>query len=560
MQVKRCKVCGGTVNILGNGYIRCNYCGQIYDMSGGILGQEQIYNEALDKSQQGTIEGSEQARKLFESISGYKDSNSRALESYTNVENIKIAMEEKRLEEERQWQIALEEDKKRAIRNKKIKQIIIMIAGIIATITCIIVINISKHEKVIKTEYNNAIELFDNEQYGEAKEIFVSLNGYKDSINYIEQINTKLQEQDQQYNEALSDMELEDYQSAIVIFSQIQEYLDTNIYLQECVEHLLSQANELTSNEQYDEAIELLEDLPENINQYENIKETLANISELKQKKNYDIAVKLYDSQEFVEAQSKFLEMPDYEESRKYIDLIGDILYEDAKNLFNNMKYVECVDTLKYIDENKEWSNYKSAKTLQENAIESYKTEIENAALEILKNGSYKEFSDYLIENVCDIYSSDEASKLIKQWKPQNVSSLDVFNKEDDAGIYCREFQYESGVVDNVGKTHNNVLLGGGYTEVYHINKEYDKLSGCAFILQKAATTKKKLVLQIRDENDNVLYYLEMTGGDIPVEFSVDISEVVDLKIYFNGFNGSWGAENAFYGGISDLVVFSVPD
>ena len=51
--------------------------------------------------------------------------------------------------------------------------------------------------------------------------------------------------------------------------------------------------------------------------------------------------------------------MPDYEESRKYIDLIGDILYEDAKNLFNNMKYVECVDTLKYIDENKEWSNYK---------------------------------------------------------------------------------------------------------------------------------------------------------------------------------------------------------
>lgn len=112
MQVKRCKVCGGTVNILGNGYIRCNYCGQIYDMSGGILGQEQIYNEALDKSQQGTIEGSEQARKLFESISGYKDSNSRALESYTNVENIKIAMEEKRLEEERQWQIALEEDKK----------------------------------------------------------------------------------------------------------------------------------------------------------------------------------------------------------------------------------------------------------------------------------------------------------------------------------------------------------------------------------------------------------------------------------------------------------------
>ena len=102
--------------------------------------------------------------------------------------------------------------------------------------------------------------------------------------------------------------------------------------------------------------------------------------------------------------------------------------------------------------------------------------------------------------------------------------------------------------------------MGGGYTEVYHINKEYDKLSGCAFILQKAATTKKKLVLQIRDENDNVLYYLEMTGGDIPVEFSVDISEVVDLKIYFNGFNGSWGAENAFYGGISDLVVFSVPD
>lgn len=85
MQVKRCKVCGGTVNILGNGYIRCNYCGQIYDMSGGILGQEQIYNEALDKSQQGTIEGSEQARKLFESISGYKDSNSRALESYTTI-------------------------------------------------------------------------------------------------------------------------------------------------------------------------------------------------------------------------------------------------------------------------------------------------------------------------------------------------------------------------------------------------------------------------------------------------------------------------------------------
>ena len=95
MQMTKCKVCGGTVNIFGK-HISCNYCGQIYDVGGSIVSDDEIYREAIKKQEQGTLEGIEEAKKMFESIPNYKDSVMRTIDSYKAIDNIKVAAEEQK--------------------------------------------------------------------------------------------------------------------------------------------------------------------------------------------------------------------------------------------------------------------------------------------------------------------------------------------------------------------------------------------------------------------------------------------------------------------------------
>lgn len=143
-----------------------------------IARKNAILSEGKSKMCGEVISNYEAAIKLFESISGWKDADEKIYACQKKIEEIKAKAEAKRLENERQAEIARKEAERIAKRNKKI-------AIIIAPIVCAVIAFIIVLNTVIipNGKYNNAIELMDAGNVVEAYEALVALDGYKDSAD-----------------------------------------------------------------------------------------------------------------------------------------------------------------------------------------------------------------------------------------------------------------------------------------------------------------------------------------------------------------------------------------
>lgn len=128
----------------------------------------------------------ESAIKLFESISGWKDADEKIYACQKKIEEIKAKEEAKRLEKERQAEIARKEAERIAKRNKKI-------AIITTPIVCAIVAFIIVLNAVIipNGKYNDAVALMDAGNIVEAYEALIALDGYKDSADKANSIYVK---------------------------------------------------------------------------------------------------------------------------------------------------------------------------------------------------------------------------------------------------------------------------------------------------------------------------------------------------------------------------------
>ena len=118
----------------------------------------------------------ESAIKLFESISGWKDADENIYACQKKIEEIKAKEEAKRLERERQVEIARKEAERIAKRNKKI--------GMIATaIVCTIIAFIIVLTTVIipNNKYNNAVAQYEAGNTVRAAQIFGSIPNFKDA-------------------------------------------------------------------------------------------------------------------------------------------------------------------------------------------------------------------------------------------------------------------------------------------------------------------------------------------------------------------------------------------
>ena len=133
------------------------------------------------------ISNYEAAIKLLESISGWKDADEKIYTCQKKIEEIKAKAEADRLEKERQAEIARKEAERIAKRNKKIA--IITTPIVCAVIAFIIVLNTFI---IPNGKYNDAIALMDAGKYSEAISAFEALDGYKDSVNKIEECNVNI--------------------------------------------------------------------------------------------------------------------------------------------------------------------------------------------------------------------------------------------------------------------------------------------------------------------------------------------------------------------------------
>ena len=143
-----------------------------------VARKDAILAEGKVKMSGEVIYNYESAIKLFESISGWKDADEKIYACQKKIEEIKVKEEEKRLEKERQVEIARKKAERIA---KRIKKIAIITTYIVcAIIAFIIVLNTVI---IPNNKYNDAVALMDAGNIIEAYDALVALDGYKDSAD-----------------------------------------------------------------------------------------------------------------------------------------------------------------------------------------------------------------------------------------------------------------------------------------------------------------------------------------------------------------------------------------
>ena len=117
--------------------------------------------------------------------------------------------------------------------------------------------------------YESAKKKYDNKQYDEARDIFFSLNDYKDSNLFIGQCERLIKERHRQYRAALNKFDEKEYGKAKSIFVSLGDYENSKQYAEQCEPFILLQQQYSTAInkynvKKYDEAINMF--LMQNLN------------------------------------------------------------------------------------------------------------------------------------------------------------------------------------------------------------------------------------------------------------------------------------------------------
>lgn len=207
--------------------------------------KDSIYKKAEELLARNSITDCKEAIRIFQSISGWRDANEQICICQKRIEEIKKKEEQMRLEAEHKAEerrIAIE----RLIR--KWKRIILTSVAVVATVTAMTLLTINVILPAVK--YNNALKLFESNDFDAAIASFDNLDNYRDSKDKVIEVT---------YAKALHALEDGDYTTAIDSFSCIpDDYEDTH---QRILESKYMLAMSYMAEKDYDQAITTLEEI-----------------------------------------------------------------------------------------------------------------------------------------------------------------------------------------------------------------------------------------------------------------------------------------------------------
>ena len=162
--------------------------------------------------------------------------------------------------------------------------------------------------------YNNAVDSMNKKDYEKAIEYFQEVGDYKDSLELLE--NVRLE---QKYNEALILFKNEKYQEAKILFDELMDFKEGKNYSRESYYRY---AIQLYDCERYEEAAQIFMELKENNYKDSKIYAAKALLPEVDRMKEllYVEACTKYESKDYKEALDVFEKLEDYKESQKYIE------------------------------------------------------------------------------------------------------------------------------------------------------------------------------------------------------------------------------------------------
>lgn len=110
----------------------------------------------------------------------------------------------------------------------------------------------------------------------------------------------------------------------------------------------------------------------------------------------------------------------------------------------------------------------------------------------------------------------------------------------------------ENNVKDNLGNIYDEVLCNSG-TNTYLLNGQYSAISGTLFQRYEWRSANSTSYIKIYGD-DELLYRAEMSGGQMPVDFFVDLTGVLTLKIEYRVDSIYSGTE---YAGIANCGLWT---
>ena len=186
-----------------------------------VVRKDSILSAAKSKMLGQSTLGYTEALKLLKNIPGWKDADEKSAACQAEIEKIKAKEEAERIERNRKAEIARIEAERIAARNKKIA--LIATAAACVALAIIILLNTVIIPGI---KYNNAIALMDAGQYEEAIDGFKALDGYKDSVNKINECNTAIL--DIEYNNAIALIDAGNTVEAYEAFIALDGYKDSS--------------------------------------------------------------------------------------------------------------------------------------------------------------------------------------------------------------------------------------------------------------------------------------------------------------------------------------------
>lgn len=238
--------------------------------------------------------------------------------------------------------------------------------------------------------------------------------------------------------------------------------------------------------------------------------------------------------------------------SSAHIDVVRTAAIADAEAYVAEQDYTNAIRTIWRAQD--EVGNDVELDALEEKYLEEYK----NFALVRAEELFDSEGSETAIQFLREVQSLplldselSAAASEYESYKPVSLDTLEIWQHGD---FTCGPYTHET-VTDNYGNNYNTFYSGTSrsgwpgisysHYNVYKVDKIYSTLSGIFCIEKEWNSSNSESYFYVYGD-DILLEKLTITGGDEPVEFTVDISGVSLLKIKPDSAIGYGGEEISF--------------
>lgn len=229
---------------------------------------------------------------------------------------------------EEQHQLAKEKQtmKRRVLLGACLSIVLILIAGVYYY----------RNIYLVESKYLEACKLYESGQFEVAQDAFKNLMDYKDSDNYIKEIEQHMYEEEQlnKYNEAKALEDEGKYDEAITKYEELGNYKDCDECIKRCNEGKLYQdIQNCIKLKKYKKALKLQQRVKKN---YENeliLSEWIIQIMDMDKEIYYYIGNDWYDKGDFDKAMQYYVECDGFGDSNKRIEKYNQVLKKKYKGL-----------------------------------------------------------------------------------------------------------------------------------------------------------------------------------------------------------------------------------